>query len=227
MIPANLLLLQFGNVGEVVSIQGTGFGKAKDITISYSDLSLIPGLTTDTSGSFSSSFEAPENISGDINVKATDSDGVSASAVFCMESTPPEVPRISAAEDGSTIGYIGDVKVKFDWTDVTDPSGVTYELELSTHANFASTVLLIDKLTYSEYTLSEAESLSHGEYYWRVRAIDDAGNASDWTAPAMVKAGYMTVQTLIIIIVVVIVLVILACVLPWAIRKAVKAFKSA
>jgi len=217
---------KFGNVGEVVSVRGTGFSKAKDVTVSYGDVSMIPGLTTDTNGSFSSSFETPKDISGEINVKAVDSDGIAASATFTMESTPPETPRISAPKDGSTVGYLGDVKVTFDWTDVTDPSGVTYELEISPHANFASTLLLVDGLTYSQYALSEAESLSHGEYYWRVRAVDDAGNASDWTPPAVVKAGYMTMQTLIIIIVVIIVLVILACVLPWIIRKAVKAFKS-
>ncbi|HEY90918.1 MAG TPA: hypothetical protein G4O07_03705 [Dehalococcoidia bacterium] len=221
-----LLNPKFGNVGETVTIAGTGFSKSKDISVSYGDTSMIPGLTTDSDGSFSSSFETPKNVSGEIIVKATDLDGIVASAKFTMESTPPPLPRIAAPKDGSRVGYIGDIRVTFDWTDVTDPSGFFYELEISAQSNFASTILKIDKLTFSEYTLTEAESLSHGEYYWRVRAIDEAGNASEWTAPALIKASYMTLQTLLIIIGCIIGLTILASVLPWVIRRIIKAVKT-
>ena len=215
-----------GDVGESVSVTGTGFSRTKDFSVSYADVSVISGLTTDIKGNFSASFEAPKGKSGDINVTATDADGVTASATFTMETTPPEMPRIASPKDGARIGYIGDVKVTFDWTDVSDPSGVYYALQISSQSNFASMLLEIDDLAYSEYTLTEAESLSHGKYYWRVQAIDEAGNASDWTAPAMVKAGYMTVKTLVIIIASIVGLIILATILPWIIRRIIRAVRT-
>jgi hypothetical protein len=139
-----------------------------------------------------------------------------------METTAPPVPRIAAPKDGGRVGYIGDVKVSFDWTDVEDPSGVHYELEISTQSNFSTTLLRVTDLNDSQYTLTEAEALSHGEYYWRVRAIDDAGNASDWTQLSTLKAGYITMKTLIIIICCVIAFIILVSIVPRIMRKVMK-----
>jgi len=211
-----------GSVGETISVTGTGFSSKKDYTITYDGDTVVVGFTTDAKGNFSASFNAPVGKSGNFSVAATDTEGVSSSATFSIETTPPEIPRIASPKDGGREGYIGDVKVKFDWTDVTDPSGVHYALEVSEQSNFATTLLKLDNLTVSEYTLSEAEALAHGEYYWRVQAIDGAGNASEWTAPAMVKAGFITVKTLIIIIVCIIAFIILVSVLPWIIRKIIR-----
>jgi hypothetical protein len=114
------------------------------------------------------------------------------------------------------------VKVTFDWTDVTDPSGVHYELEISTQSNFTTTVLRIADLKDSKYTLTEAEALSHGEYYWRVRAIDDAGNTSDWTPLSVVKVGFITLKALIIIICAIVGFIILVTLVPWIVRKIIR-----
>ena len=211
-----------GNVGEDVNVTGTGFSGKKELTISYGGDSVGVGLTTDTEGNFSTSFEAPKGKSGEIEVTATDAEGVTATAIFSMETTPPALPRIASPKDGGRVGYIGDTKVTFDWTDVSDPSGVHYILEVSEQSDFAIILLRIPDLTESEYTLTEAESLSHGEYYWRVQAVDEVGNASDWTAPALVKASYMTVKTLVIIVVCIIVFIILVSVLPGVIRKIIR-----
>jgi hypothetical protein len=211
-----------GSVGETISVTGTGFSSKKDYTISYDGDTVVDGFTVDPKGNFSASFEAPKGKSGNFSVVATDTEGITASATFSIETTPPEMPRIASPKDGGRVGYIGDIKVKFDWTDVSDPSGVHYALEVSEQSNFATTLLKLDDLTASEYTLTEAEALAHGEYYWRVQAIDGAGNTSDWTSPAVVKAGFMTVKTLIIIIASIIGFIILVSILPWIIRKIIR-----
>jgi len=203
-----------GNVGDNIRIKGTGFSGEKDLTVSYDLVTVVTGLSTDADGNFSTSFEAPKGRSGEINVTATDTKGVTASAIFTMETTPPDIPRTASPKDGSTVGFIGDTKVVFDWTDVSDPSGVHYALEVSPQFDFGITLVSHTDLKNSKYTLSEAEALPHGEYYWRVQAIDEAGNSSEWTAPALVKVGYLTVKTFVIIVAAVVVVIILLALLP-------------
>ena len=208
-----------GSVGENIKVKCTGFSSKEDIAITYADDSVVTDRTTDTAGSLSTSFEAPAGSSGEVVVIATDAEDVTASATFTMEATPPDVPQIASPKDGGRAGFIGDARVKFDWTDVSDPSGVHYALEVSAQSNFAITLLSHIDLTNSEYTLTEAEALPHGEYYWRVRAIDEAGNASDWTESSVVKVGVMTVKTFIIIVASIVAFIIVVTVLPKVLRK--------
>ena len=77
---------------------------------------------------------------------------------------------------------MGSTVVTFDWADVDDPSGVVYVLEASQYADFSDILLRKDDLSQSSYTLSEEEVLEKGEYYWRVKAIDGAGNESNWSS---------------------------------------------
>lgn len=208
-----------GNVGDEIKVRGTGFKGNKDATITYGNDTVVTGLTTDSTGTFSTSFEAPEGKSGECVVTATDAGDVTASATFTMEATPPDLPQIASPKDGGRVGFIGDTITTFDWTDISDPSGIYYSVQVSTQSNFAIPLLTHTDLTDSEYTLTAAEALPHGEYYWRVKAIDRAGNASDWTAPALVKAGFMTSKTFIIIVASVVVIIILAIVLPKVLRR--------
>jgi hypothetical protein len=61
----------------------------------------------------------------------------------------------------------------------SEPSGVQeYTLQIDDSPDFDSPVLTKSDLTTNSYTLTEAEALSDGVYYWRVRAYDAAGNAS-------------------------------------------------
>ena len=219
ILPQVVLSPKSGDVGENVKVRGTGFSKEEDYTISYEGEFVVTGRITDSKGSFATSFEAPEGKSGECNVTATDSEDVTASAIFSVETNPPDLPYIASPKDGGRVGFIGDTKVTFDWTDVADPSGVYYALQISSQSNFAILLISHADLTASEYTLTEAESLAYGEYYWRVQAIDGAGNASDWTAPALIKAGYMTVQTFIIALAVIIGIIVLASVVPGLLRR--------
>ncbi len=203
-----------GNVGDSVSVSGSGFNGQKPVTITYGNNPVVSGISTDARGSFSTSFKAPGGRSGPLNVDASDESGAKSTAVFSMETTPPPVPQLFYPKDGETVGLIGSSQVDFEWTRVSDPSGVYYSLEVSSQPNFPTTLVRIKDLTDPQYDLSEIEALPYGQYYWRVRAIDGATNASAWTSPFLVKVSYMTFETFIIIITALIIIIVLALVLP-------------
>ena len=78
--------------------------------------------------------------------------------------------------------------LSFSWQAITSLSPpVTYRLQIATDPNFSSPVLEKTGLTAPEYTLLEEEALPDvkqaAPYYWRVKATDGAGNASEWSTP--------------------------------------------
>ncbi|MBA7529912.1 hypothetical protein ES705_22111 [subsurface metagenome] len=186
-----------GAVGDSLTISGTGFKPSSEITITYTSDPVTFYTDSLSDGSFSLTFEVPPSQAGEHIITATD--GVSSmSRTFYMESTSPAIPQ-------PLLPYMND-KAKslayFDWEDVTaSPDGVveeslpiTYELQIATDESFTN--LLLDKkgLTTSEYTLTEEEALESSEkdapYYWRIRAVDAASNASDWTGAGIFTVGF-------------------------------------
>lgn len=190
------ILPKSGNVGEEIRVTGSGFSNSKDFTITYNGSPVASGVTLD-SGTLQTTFKALGGKNGAINVVATDSKGVTATAVFTMESTPPEIPTTSSPKDGATVGFMGETKVTFKWGAVSDPSGVTYDIEVSDDSGFGRKLISRSKLTSTSYTTSEAEALNNGEYYWHVRAVDGATNKSDWSPTSMIKVGFITMGTII------------------------------
>jgi hypothetical protein len=207
-----------GNVKDELRVTGSGFNAGKDYSISF-DSNPIASGSVNESGSFLSLFKAPGGKSGSLTITATDTKGATASTTFAMETAAPETPKVAAPKDGATVGFMGDTKINFKWSDVTDPSGVTYDIEVSEGSNFAKSLITHAKLVDAKYTLTEAEALPNGEYYWRVRGVDGAGNASDWTPATSVKVGFMTTNTLVFIGIGIVVLLILIMVLPRVLKK--------
>lgn len=207
-----------GNVKDELRITGSGFNAGKDFSVSFDNNPVASGSVNE-SGTFQVIFKAPGGKSGPLSITATDTKGTVASTSFTMETTPPEVPKISSPKDGATIGFMGDTKLSFKWSDVTDPSGVSYEIEVSDQSNFVKSIFSHAKLSDAKYSMTEAEALPNGEYYWHVRAVDGAGNASEWTPTATVKVGFVTTNTLVFIGIGIVVLLILIAVLPRVLKK--------
>ena len=207
-----------GNVKDDLRVTGSGFNAGKDYSISF-DSNPVASGSVNESGSFLAMFKAPGGKSGSLTITATDTKGATASTTFTMETTAPETPKIASPKDGATVGFMGDTKITFKWSDVTDPSGVGYDLEVSEGSNFAKSLISHTKLADAKYTLTEAEAMPNGEYFWRVRAVDGAGNASDWTPANSVKVGFMTTNTLVFIGIGIVVLLILIMVLPRVLGK--------
>lgn len=215
--PGMTLAPNSGHVGTILNVSGTGFASSKRVTVTYDGMEK-GNATTDGAGSFSwISFAAPKSIHGKHNVTAADADGSKVSADFVMESQPPPAPVLNSPSQGSRVGFIGNVTPTFEWSSVTDESGVTYSLQIATSQNsttplvspagFTAPSVSLAGLTAANYTLTKEQSLPHGTYYWIVRAIDGAQNQGNWTSPYSFKAGLLSLWQFIVIIVLAIVLI--------------------
>ena len=100
------------------------------------------------------------------------------------------------------MGVKASSRAYFDWCgdatdptkEVTDPSGVTYTLQIASDAGFSTIVLEKEGLTESEYTITKEEKLEatkkEAPYYWHVKAIDNASNGSDWSGAGTFYVGF-------------------------------------
>jgi len=68
----------------------------------------------------------------------------------------------------------------FEWTSVSDPSGVTYQIQIDDNIDFSSPVYAVG-LADNTHTLPDENSLAIGTYYWHVRAKDGVGNVGEWS----------------------------------------------
>jgi hypothetical protein len=193
-----------GFVGKPVTVSGLGFVANSPVTITYDNQDLtVTGASTDINGNFSVTFNAPPSTGGSHSITVTDGQKNSAKVAFTMDSTPPPVPSPVSPKDGGRAGFLGGSTPTFSWSAVTDQSGVTYTLEVDISPDFASPVLQKAGLTVSRYTLTAAESLSYGKYYWRVQAVDGASNASAWSSVRLVKSGLMMAWVFAVILIIV------------------------
>lgn len=170
-----------GEVGTPLTVSGVGFNAAVLVTVSYDGKEVVTTVS-DSNGAFSATFNAPPGSGGSHTITATDGSNT-AECLFTMESTAPPVPGLLLPEDGSKAEAI----THFDWEEVTDPSGVTYTLQVATSPGFTPSSIVLEKegLTDSEYSLDKEEELSpstrEAPHYWRVKATDGAANSSEWS----------------------------------------------
>jgi hypothetical protein len=199
-----------GAVGDSVTVTGSGFAASKSVAITY-DAVQKGTATTNSAGSFSAvTFKVPVSPHGNRPIVATDASGNSATANFVVESTPPPLPELLSPADGSRLGWIGDVTPTFEWSAVTDPSEpITYSLQIAATEDFTDPGMRettgITGGDEEMVTYAAEESLSHGTYYWRVKAVDSAQNDSGWTAPYSFKVGLLPLWALIAIIALIVV----------------------
>ena len=181
-----------GHVGMELTVRGAGFIANAMVTITYSnnDKTIpVATATTSASGNFSANFTIPPSVAGSHTITAATDGVTTATATFTMESQAPPVPVPLLPEVASAV----EAEAYFDWEDVTDPSGVSYTLQVASNANFTTIVLEKEGLPHSEYTLSKGETLESTKkeaYYWRVKAVDGARNESEWTSPGLFYVGF-------------------------------------
>jgi hypothetical protein len=201
-----------GHVGTVLTVTGRGFSTEENVAIMY-DGSQVATDTTNEEGSFDVSFTVPESKHGQRQVTAEDADDNEATAIFTMESDPPDTPDLISPPDGGRVGFLGRVTPTFEWSEVSDDSGVYYSLQIAASANFTTTeefvdpIFSVEGLVGTNYTLEETDALSYGTYYWIVQAVDGADNESGWTEAHSFRAGVMPLWAFIVIIVLIVVLI--------------------
>jgi hypothetical protein len=173
-------------VGENTLLTGSGFGASQPLTITYDAKKITSSATTDSKGSFSTAFKPPASGSGSHLVTVSDGTQASGSISFTIESTAPQAPSPISPEAGFKVGIFDNKPIDFKWSAVEDPSGVVYTLEMSQKADFSGSVVRKENLEKPEYTLPASEKPQPGEYYWRARATDLAGNASEWSSTQLI-----------------------------------------
>ncbi len=179
-----------GAAGKPVTVSGAGFNPNSSLTLTYENTppATFTGIQTNAEGSFQYSFEVPGGAAGEHKIDVTDGTNA-ASIMFVLESTAPPPPIAEIPE------VVSGVKptTRFDWTDVVDDSGVKYTFQVSPDMTFAQVVLEKSGLTVSEYTMKENERLDlkgrQTAYYWRVAAVDGAGNESTWSNAILFYVG--------------------------------------
>jgi hypothetical protein len=201
-----------GHVGMNLTVTGHGFAANEDVVIMYDGSQKATARTNDK-GNFEVSFPVPVGQYGERPVTVGYAGGNHASAVFIMESDPPDTPNLISPSDRGRAGLVGRVTPTFEWSEVSDDSGVYYRLQIATSANvtatgeFADPILSITGLVGKNYTLEETEALSYGIYYWIVQAVDGAENESGWSTAYSFRVGLLPEWGFIAIIVAIVVVI--------------------
>lgn len=200
-----------GNVGTAVTVTGYGFMAGKDVSIMY-DGSEQTTAPTDGQGNFEASFAVPPSKHGEHQVTIGYSATSAANATFTVESDAPDAPQLISPSDGSRVGLKGTVTPTFEWSEVSDASGVSYNFQIATSPDITAAGEFVDPmvsaggLSATSYTVTEA--LPQGTYYWIVQAVDGAQNQGAWTPPRVMRVGLLPLWAFIAIIVAVVVLII-------------------
>ncbi len=179
-----------GYVGAQVEISGVGFKPNSTITITYTSEPVVFTTESLADGSFSYLLIIPPSEAGVHIITATD--GIIPTprqVTFYMESMPPPTPQPKQPMDEKLGGG------KFEWYAVVDLSlPVTYDLQIATNASFTDILVAHTGLANAEYTLLEEEELESTSdeepYYWRVRAVDAASNAGNWSSATSFTVGF-------------------------------------
>ena len=200
VIPELTLSDPSGSVGSKLDVIGQGFEPNKSLTISYDDTKAA-SVTTDGSGSFLARVTVPSSRHGRHLIQASDASGSRIGATFSVEETPPPVPVLLSPKDGDKGGLWGGFAPTQKWSEVEDPSGVSYSLVIARDQDFSDVVLEREGLAKPIYVLTEEEALSRGKYYWRVKAVDQAANESEWSAGYVVQSGIVPIWVIPLLVV--------------------------
>jgi hypothetical protein len=239
-----------GNKGTKVTVNGSGYASDEVITLNFEDNSLNTKIVADNAGSFSAAFETPQSTIKNNRVQAVGSAGSSAEAIFTIEKITPLAPILLSPEQGTKLEIfksVGDIFIRpakslvgiiafrdsgqqglgstiatFDWSDVDAKGKISYTLQISRSDDFSSQVLLKENLPDSEYTLPQNDIATKGLYSWRVKAVDDIGNESQWSNIWKFDLILVSNQALIISITITILLIAImlaAVILTWRKHK--------
>ncbi len=187
-------------VGTAVTVTGSGFAKNSGITVTYNTTELATGTISDATGSFTATFKAPKSKGGAHKIGIKDAAGNSVTASVTMETTPPPAPTLGSPPPGARVSFLGRATPQFTWSAVTDPSGVSYTLEIAQSEDFTAIRLRKVNLTETSYKLKGEEALGYGTYHWRLKAIDNADNESPWTESQSFRVGLMPTWLFIVVV---------------------------
>jgi hypothetical protein len=214
--PGLMLSPDHGHVGMNVTAMGRGFAASRNVVVIY-DGTKVATATTDAEGRFDVTLAVPQGRNGERTVAVAIAEGtnniadleIAAMAFFTVESDPPPTPEPLSPVDGERVGFVRKVRPTFQWSGVSDPSGVSYSIQIATSPDFdpSSVLVSLKGLTGTSYTLA-SDPLPYGTYYWTVQAMDGAENEGGWAEVQSFRAGRLPLWAFIVIIVFVAVILI-------------------
>lgn len=92
-----------------------------------------------------------------------------------IDLTPPLTPSLSQPSDSSLLTTTAP---KLQW--LAPATAAQYQLQIATDSGFSS-IVLNQNVTTLFHQLTSAQALDFVPHFWRVRAIDAAGNPSSWS----------------------------------------------
>lgn len=188
--PAISLEPKSPEVGQKVTFTGSGFAASSVVSIQFDDITIDSSPKTDEIGNCTYIFNVPKSSRASHEVIATDKSCNKATYSLALESEAPPAPA-PVSPQGQRFGWLGSQLVTFSWTKVDDPSGVAYILEISENLNFFPLKPGMRKTGLTETTCSA--KVEPGNYYWRVKAVDGAGNEGEWAiSPYPFKVGFFS-----------------------------------
>jgi len=98
--------------------------------------------------------------------------GWSETASFVVDTVPPTSPQLYEPRDGVELSSFN---IKFSWAKAE--AGAKYQVQIYKETDL-SALLLDNQLTTENFSYTFQ---NNGAYLWRVRAIDAAGNQSEWS----------------------------------------------
>ena len=183
-------------IGSEVTVTGCGFAANSEISVEYDGVAASNSPITDELGNFTHVFNVPESAEPEHVVTATDGAGNTATFSLPLEGEPPAAPATVSPQE-QRFGLLGSQVVAFTWTGVTDTSRASYTLEIASNLNFFPLTAGMRKTELTQPTC--LVNLPPGNYYWRVKAVDGAGNESDWSlSPYQFKVGFFSIWHLLV-----------------------------
>lgn len=115
-----------------------------------------------------------------VKAKNATSETVFSNRTFKIDRTVPNQPQLTLPNNNST--QLANQVINFSWNTIADSgviqSSVSYVIEISNSNTFSS---IVQSSNVSNSTIQLTFS-NIGDYYWRVKSVDSAGNISSYSA---------------------------------------------
>jgi hypothetical protein len=95
---------------------------------------------------------------------------------FILDNTAPAAPNLSAPDDAA---IVTSARPAFSWSAVSSGGTTSYRIQIDNNSNFGSPVI---NQVVSTTSFTPATPVHQGTNFWRVQAIDQAGNVGPWSA---------------------------------------------
>lgn len=166
----------------VVTVNGEPYGFAADA--SYRDATYTANGIADEDRAVEEGHIVQVPAAGPVSLEFRDgTNGViwSSYETTVPDDDAPTAPTLQAPADGQS-GVSR--SPTFEWAPVSDPSGVSYSLEVSLDEDFSQDLVVerYEEISSTQFSMSQENQLAPAQtYYWHVQPTDGEDNTGTWS----------------------------------------------